>query len=446
MHASYLMHPPRESFIPFSMVFDSYSIIEGCWSNSGKWFRNFFMSLFSKWVPYIFHTRTLRVGKTAIPHRSSAFMKMSEKNRVLLLIRNIWHVLHIIACRYTGCPPRYLPVILMFLTSRCNLRCKMCGVCDLHHEERNDAELSTEEWKSIIRSAASRLGTTLAVISGGEALLREDVFELIRYATESGMSIHLCTNALLLTEEKMIQLRDSGVSTVSFSLDGPDAATHEYLRGKDTFPISLNALKRFHEIAPKVLTGINYVITRKNYKKMPAMLHFAEELGVNQIKFAPIHTNLLHRHKNIDDYSDLIFMPADLDDLEIEINKLRSLCRKSRLITTSDAFFKGIKDLYVSPQRIRCPAGYAICAINPAGYVAPCSDMDSTFNTRERDLSEIWRDPKFHQLRRQVHECRSACWDTAYTELSLWLRPTSLLRGILRNWRDVKFYFNRHNP
>lgn len=404
------------------------------------------MSPFPKWMPFIKFIDALHTGNAAVPRCASAFLNPSKRNRAFLFARNAWHILDSIASRYTGRPPRYLPVILMFLTSRCNLRCKMCGVCDLHHEEKNDSELSTEDWKAVIRSAAGRLGTTLAVVSGGEALLREDVFKIIKYATDSGISVHLCTNALLLAEDKMIQLRDSGVSTVSFSLDGPDAATHEYLRGKDTFPASLNALKRFHEIAPKVLLGINFVITRQNYKKMLSMLHFAEELGVNQVKFAPIHTNLLHRHRNLDEYSDLIFTPADFDDLEIEIDKLRDLCKRSRLITTSDAFFKGIKDLYVSPQRIRCQAGYAICAINPAGYVAPCSDMDSMFNVKEQDLSDIWRDPEFHKLRRQVHECRSACWDTAYTELSLWLRPTSLLLGLLRNWRDIKFYYNSHNP
>ncbi|MBP7869208.1 MAG: radical SAM protein, partial [Candidatus Hydrogenedentes bacterium] len=117
--------------------------------------------------------------------------------------------------------------MLLFLTGRCNLRCRICGVCDLEHGYNDEEELSTEQWKGVISAAAEKLGTTLAVVSGGEALLREDVFEIIHYAESKGISVHLCTNALLLNEDKMERLRDSGVSTVSFSLDGPEAFIHD---------------------------------------------------------------------------------------------------------------------------------------------------------------------------------------------------------------------------
>lgn len=358
-----------------------------------------------------------------------------------LLAKNAWHTLNVILARSFGTRPRYLPVILLFLTSRCNLRCKMCGVCDLLHDQADDDELTTDEWKAVIDSAAKELGTTLAVISGGEALLRQDVFDLARHATDAGISIHFCTNALLLSEEAMFKLRDSGATTVSFSLDGPDAPTHEFLRGSNTFPPALNSLRRFREIAPNIKIGINFVITRHNYHSMVEMVGFAESLGVNQIKFAPIHMNLLHRRKKAEEYGDLIFQPEDMSSLKHELQRLRDVCKKSYLITTSEAFFEGIPDLYVSPRHIRCYAGYAICSINPAGYVAPCSDMDSVFNVREQRLAQIWRDPEFQKLREQVHSCTSPCWDTAYTELSLWLRPRSLFLQLLRNWRDIRFYY-----
>lgn len=358
-------------------------------------------------------------------------------------MKNVWRTLNVLTSRYLGTRPRYLPVILMFVTSECNLRCRMCGVCDLEYGHDESEELSTDQWKQVIASASRKLGTTLAVVSGGEALLRKDVFEIIRYATDAGISIHLCTNALLLNEENMVHLRDSGVRTVSFSLEGPEASTHEYLRGANSFPVVVNALKRFRQIAPDVRIGINFVITRLNYRNMTAMVAFAESLGVNQIKFAPIHTNLLHRRKKVEDYSDLLFQREDLDDLDHELGKLRQALKKSNLITTSDDFFAGITDLFRKPRRTRCYAGYAICAISPTGYVAPCSDMDSSFNVKEMALHEIWRNPEFQELRKKVHSCSAACWDTAYTELSLWLRPKALIKDAVRNWRDIRFYYGR---
>ncbi len=356
-------------------------------------------------------------------------------------MRNAWRTGNVLLSRWLGRPPRYLPVMLLFVTGQCNLRCRMCGVCDLVHGYTDGRELSTDQWKAVIRSAADQLGTTLAVVSGGEALLREDVFEIIQYASDAGIAVHLCTNAILLDDEKMMKLRDAGVSTVSISLESHEASAHEYLRGANSFPIVVNALRRFREIAPEVRIGVNFVITRCNYKHMAEMVRFAESLKVNQIKFAPLHTNLLHRDKKKEDYSDVLFQPEDLEDLAREVRRAQEACRNSSLITTSDAFFDGIAQLYSTPRRVRCYAGYAICAISPTGSVAPCSDMDSSFNVKDRPLEEIWRDRDFHALRQCVHSCNAACWDTAYTELSLWLRPHALITNLLRNLRDIRFYY-----
>ena len=198
----------------------------------------------------------------------------------------------------------------------------------------------------------------------------------------------------------MFKLRDSGVTTVSFSLDGPDAPTHEFLRGSNTFPPALYSLRRFREIAPDIKIGINFVITRHNYRSMVQMVGLAESLGVNQIKFAPIHMNLLHRRKKAEEYGDLIFQPEDIPSLKQEPTLARRLQEK---LPDHDVgrFFEGIPDLYL-PRHISVLCGYAICSINPAGYVAPCSDMDSTFNVREHRLARIWHDPEFEVARANI--------------------------------------------
>ncbi len=360
-----------------------------------------------------------------------------------LLLRNAWRTGNVLISRTLGLSPRYCPVMLLFLTGRCNLKCRFCGVCDLEHGYTDEEELSTDQWKDVIRTASEKMGTMLAVVSGGEALLREDVFEIIRYAEERGISIHLCTNALLLSEDKMARLRDSGVSTVSFSLDGPEAAVHDYIRGAGNFDKAVVVIKKFRAVAPDVNIGINFVITNHNFRHMTEMVHFAESLKVRQIKFAPIHTNLLHQNKNFAECEDLLFKREDLPALEREVRRVRDACRTSAVITTSDAFFDGITKLYDQPRHIRCQAGYAICAVSPSGYVSPCSDIHSQFNVKEQSIEDIWRDPGFQLLRRQVCSCNAACWDTAYTELSLWLRPSRLALSLVRNLRDIRFYFGK---
>ncbi len=356
------------------------------------------------------------------------------------MVRNGWRVANVVINRQLGRPPRYLPIVLMFITDKCNLRCRMCGVCELERDRGPEKELSTEEWFAVI-DAADRLGTTLVSISGGEPLLRADLYDMIRHARGKGMTVHMCTNGTLMTADKARRLRDSGVSTVSISVESPRAELHERLRGEGSFEPTLAAVKLLRETAPEIRVGINYLITRQNYKNMAEMVEFAEALGVHQIKFAPIHTNLLHRLKHIEQYADLLFTQEDLHELEEQVRLLSNACAKSSLLTTSTTFFSGIADLYSAPHAFRCYAGWAAVAVGPTGSVTPCADMDGILSVRQRPLDEIWRSREFHEQRRRVQSCDSACWDTTNTELSLRLRPTALVGEFLQNWRDIKFYF-----
>ena len=360
---------------------------------------------------------------------------------LLSLIRNAWHTSNVILNRYLGRPPRYLPVLLLFVTERCNLRCRSCGVCDMAALSSGKDMLTTQQWKTVLKTAAEKLGTSLVSITGGEPLLRTDIYEIIRFAADAGMSVHICTNGVLIDGERVARLRDSGVSTVSISLESPEQEIHDYLRGKNTFPAVIDAITMLREGAPKIRIGINYLITRRNYHNMADMVAFAESLGVHQLKFAPIHTNLLHRHKEKDAYDALLFREEDLESLEREVARAREACVKSSLLTTSSDFFSGVTQFYRTPKKFRCYAGYALCAVSASGNVSPCCDMDSEFNVTQQSLDAIWRDPNFHKLRKKVHHCQAACWDTTNTELSLRLRLWSLIGSLSRNWSDLRYYF-----
>ncbi len=357
-----------------------------------------------------------------------------------MMVRNGWRVAHVVATRRLGLAPRYLPVVLMFITDKCNLRCKMCGVCELERDRAGEKELSTEEWFAVI-DAADRLGAMLVSISGGEPILRADLCDIIRRARARDMAVHMCTNGTLMTAGKALELRDSGVSAVSISLDGPTAELHERLRGKGTFEPSVNAVRLLREFAPEVRVGINCLITRQNYMNLGGMVELAKSLDVRQIKFAPIHTNLLHRLRHAGEFADLLFAPDDLNALDAQVKLLGSACADSGLLTTSAEFLNGIADLYSTPRAFRCCAGWASVAVGPTGFVTPCADMGGVLSVRQRPLDEIWRSREFHEQRRRVRCCSSACWDTTNTELSLRLSPGALIGEFLRNWRDVKYYF-----
>jgi len=360
--------------------------------------------------------------------------------RAQLIAQNGWRIANVLASRRLHRAPDCCPVLLMFITNRCNLRCKMCGVCELNAPSPDSPELTTEEWKTAIRSGG-KLRTTLLLLSGGEPLLRPDLFEIIRYARDHGMAVHMCTNGTLLNRENAAQLGETGVNTVSVSVESPVREIHESLRGPGTFDRAVEGVRLLRELAPETHVGINYLITTANFRNMAAMIPFAESLGVHQLKFAPIHTNLLHKRKRIEDYGGLLFGEEDLDELGREVKVLMKAAAQSKLLTTSPMFLSNIATFYSRPPKFQCYAGYVACAVDPFGMVSPCVDMEGTVSVREKPLEAIWRSKEFHALRKQVHHCNSSCWDTTNAELSIRLRLSSLIRDFALTWRDIVFYY-----
>ena len=119
-------------------------------------------------------------------------------------------------------PPR---VLAWEVTRRCPLACKHCraGAANIRYEH----ELTTEECRRVIDS----LERTMIIWTGGEPMLRPDILELVSYATSRQLRSVMAPCGMLVTEERLAALKAAGVMACSFSLDGPDAASHDAFRG-----------------------------------------------------------------------------------------------------------------------------------------------------------------------------------------------------------------------
>lgn len=166
-------------------------------------------------------------------------------------------------------------------TNRCNLRCRYC----YEGSKNGDAhrELTTEEAKKIIDtlSEASRLmGRPFVVCwSGGEPLLRNDIFELIEYAHGQGILNSIATNGTLLTPEKAERLKEAGICNVLISLDSVKTNPHDQLRGEGTHAKVLKAIELCKNTG--LFTVVETVATRYNYEHINDIKNFCEQdLGV----------------------------------------------------------------------------------------------------------------------------------------------------------------------
>lgn len=178
--------------------------------------------------------------------------------------------------------------------NKCNLNCIFCYDSPNYTPDQVEGDLALS--KRII-DKARQLNITRIAISGGEPLLRKDIFKLITYVKKKMDSAILVTNGILIDKTAARKLKETGIDGISISLESSRKDVHESLRGKGTFEKTLNAVHWLKDAGfdKKSLT-ITATITRKNYHTLNEMPKFAEELGVkmNFSTFEPVGKGRLH--------------------------------------------------------------------------------------------------------------------------------------------------------
>jgi AdoMet-dependent heme synthase len=179
----------------------------------------------------------------------------------------------------------YTPRLIFWeVTKGCNLRCIHCRATAT--ELMSPADLPTEKALNIISQIAD-FGSPILVLSGGEPLYRQDIFQLAEYATSRGLRTALATNGTLVTKDIAEKIKNAGIKRVSISLDGSDALTHDTFRGiPGAFEAAVYGMRNLQQLGVSV--QINTTIARHNAHQLPDVLDLARHLGADAL-----HTFLL---------------------------------------------------------------------------------------------------------------------------------------------------------
>ena len=172
------------------------------------------------------------------------------------------------------------PVVVWNVGRRCNLRCIHC------YSQSNDQEypdeLTTEEGFALIDDLA-QYGSPVLLFSGGEPLMRPDLFELIAHARSKGMRAVLSTNGTLITKEIAQKLKDFDLSYVGISLDGLEKI-HDSFRGKKgAFKEAIAGLRNCQEVGIKV--GLRFTINKKNAEDIPGIFQLLRDENIPRVCF-----------------------------------------------------------------------------------------------------------------------------------------------------------------
>ena len=163
------------------------------------------------------------------------------------------------------------------ITTKCNLKCKHCYSESV--DEASPDELSTEEAFRLVDDL-SHWGIGLLIIDGGEPLCREDMLDVVKYASSKGIRTTIGSNATLIDEGMAKKLREAGVMAVAISVDGVDAVTHDSFRGvSGAFEQTLKGIKACRNAS--LPFQLNMVVRKDNFSQLEDMLRLALDLGAN---------------------------------------------------------------------------------------------------------------------------------------------------------------------
>ncbi|MEN6520265.1 MAG: heme b synthase [Armatimonadota bacterium] len=300
-------------------------------------------------------------------------------------------------------------------TAACNLKCIHCRASAV--DSRPPDELTAGESFVLLDSIAS-FARPVVVLSGGEPLVREDIFEIANYGTSLGLRMVLATNGTLVTRDTAHRMKESGVQRISVSIDGASAVSHDrFRRQSGAFDGALRGIE--HIKAEGIPFQINTSVTRQNLAELPDVLDLAVRLGA-----VALHIFLLVPTgcgKEI--AGEEMITPGQYEETlnwlydrsKDSPVKLKATCAPHYFrIMRQRAAEEGIK---ITPETHGfeamtkgCLAGTAVCFVSHKGDVYPCGYLPALAgNIRETSFPEIWKDSELFQALRDESLLEGKC-------------------------------------
>jgi len=294
------------------------------------------------------------------------------------------------------------------LTRLCNLRCPHCY---LSAGKKGDDELTTVECLGLLGEMQA-LGTEMVILTGGEPLLRKDVFELAAAASEAGLWVVMGTNGVLIDDRVVGKMLECGVQGVGISIDSIDPEKHDSFRGgPDSWKHSVKALEICKAAGLEVL--VQTTVMEQNRDEIPRLIEFARDKGAWSFNlYFLVQTG---RGQRMNDLS-----AAETEALLTELVDVQESYRPMLVRSKCAPQFKRI-----AYERGRgglesggCMAGTHYCRITPSGDVTPCPYMTvSAGNVREQSFTDVWTSSPVLLSLRDPGRLKGRCGACEYNEI-----------------------------
>ena len=315
-------------------------------------------------------------------------------------------------------------------TYKCNLKCKHCysSAGNPHTNEMN-----TQQALETVKKLAEADVASIA-FSGGEPLMRKDIYQVLKAARDYGIYIAIATNGTLITREVARKLRESGVKYVQISLDGAKPETHDSFRGLNgAFRKTIQGIENC--IKEGLFVEVATTITKKNYSEVRGIIELCKKLGVPWLmayNFIPtgrgreivkLDLEPAEREKLLTEFIELTYNQNEITLLStapqyarISLQIAEEAESKKVIMPTHFCNIPATSEIMKIADFIGgCGAGRMYCAIEPDGSIQPCVFLPiKVGNILKDNLEELWDNNKVLNDLRDREKLKGACKTCRY--------------------------------
>ena len=299
-------------------------------------------------------------------------------------------------------------------TRNCNLSCLHCRASATRGPYIG--ELDTRTSLRLLDQIAE-IGKPIVILTGGEPLLRPDIFDIASHGTAKGLRMVMAPNGTLITDAIAKKMSGSGIQRISVSIDGATKERHDGFRGvKGAFEGALTGIEAVKQAG--IEFQINTTISKINYDQIPAILKLAEDLGA-----VALHIFLLvptGRGKYIIDQE------ITAEEYETTLNWFYDQKSKTRLqlkATCAPHYYRILRQRAKADNQAvtfqshgldavtrGCLGGTGFCFISHTGIVQPCGFLDlACGDVTKQSFADIWKNSKIFQSLRDFKQLKGKC-------------------------------------
>ncbi|MBQ2644369.1 radical SAM protein [bacterium] len=319
-------------------------------------------------------------------------------------------------------------MLTLDITDRCQMQCQTCSKWQVSADVRHK-ELSTEQWKEVLRELRQWLGNGFWIcFSGGEPFLRPDIFELTDYATSLGFKVSSMSNGFSI-EQMVDNIIDSKFESLNISLNSIiDKNIHDTSRGREgsaqkIFDVIWQIMHNKKGRNDNLSINLATIMFPDNLDEIIPLVEYATKNHLKHIMFQLIEDfNSFHAYAEKDgldtdnykipqEYKKTIQSMAEkaipIIDHLVEMKRAgHSIANSYEQLEAYKIFFNNPEDIVTA---IKCDVGSTNFAVDPYGDVRLCFNMKPIGSILEKSPEELWNSVEASQCRHKVHTCKMCC-------------------------------------